>query len=279
MLPLWLGMLAILGISVVAGVFGSLLGLGVGLIVVPALTLGFGVDIRHAIGASVVCIIATSSGAAAAYVRDHLTNLRVAMFLETGTAIGALVGALLAGVLQPSVLYLLFGGFLALSALAMLRPRTETSPTIASTDRLANRLKLHGEVVDPVSKQIRPYAVHHTVWAWVLMVVAGLASGLLGIGSGALKVPAMDLLMRLPIKVSSATSSFMIGVTASTGAAIYFVRGDVLPEIAGPVALGVVVGSLLGARLLPLVKSSWLRKVFVVVLCLVAVQMLIKGVW
>lgn len=277
MLPLWLGLLLLLGSSVLAGVFGSLLGLGGGIIVVPVLTLGFDLEIRYAIGASVVCIVATSSGAAAAYVRDHLTNLRVAMFLETGTAVGALVGALLAGVINQRVLYLLFGGFLALSGAMMLRRRVERTTDLSARDRLADRLKLHDSFPDATG-QPRPYRVRHTASAWAMMVVAGVASGLLGIGSGALKVPAMDVLMRLPMKVSSATSSFMIGVTASTGAAIYFVRGDVLPEIAGPVALGVVGGSFLGARLLPHVKSRWLRWVFVVVLGAVAIQMLLKGV-
>lgn len=274
----WAVTLGILAVSAAAGTFGALLGLGGGLIVVPALTLGFGVDIRHAIGASVVCIIATSSGAAAAYVRDHLTNLKVAMFLETGTAVGALVGALLAGVVGQRALYLLFGGFLAISAIAMFRKRSEQAPATLPPDRLAERLGLHGSLKNPVTGVEEPYKVYGTLPGLGLMVVAGVASGLLGIGSGALKVPAMDLVMRLPIKVSSATSNFMIGVTASTGAAIYFARGDVLPEIAGPVALGVVGGSFVGARLMTSIKSSWLRKLLVVVLCVVALQMLWKGV-
>ncbi len=276
-MELLLTLVGYLFVSFAAGLFGSLLGLGGGLIVVPALTLGFGLEIRYAIGASMVCLIATSSGAAAAYVRDRLTNIRVAMFLETGTATGALVGALAAGFVEARWLYLLFGSFLAVSSVMMLKKRSDRSNPDLPDDPLAVRLDLAGSLPMPDGKT-RPYKVYGAKPAWLIMVAAGVASGLLGIGSGALKVPAMDLLMKLPIKASSATSNFMIGVTATTGAAIYLARGDILPQVAGPVALGVLAGSFAGARLLTHIKGSWLRVVFFVVICLVAAQMLMKGI-
>ena len=270
-------MVVIFLISVAAGTFGALLGLGGGLIVVPALTLGLGIDIRYAVGASIVCIIATSSGAAAAYVREGLTNIRVAMFLETGTTVGGLCGAFLAGLISPSVLYIIFGSFLGVSAWAMLRKRQESAGPEEPNDRLSETLALHGSYQDATMTEPRRYRVSGSLPALGLMLVAGLASGMLGIGSGALKVPAMDLLMRLPLKVSTATSNFMIGVTAAASAGVYFARGDIDPFVAGPVALGVVLGALLGARLLARVNPVWLRKVFVVALLLVAVQMFIRG--
>lgn len=269
--------LVVFCMSVLAGLLGSLLGLGGGIIVVPGLTLLLGIDIRFAIGASIVSVIATSSGAAAAYVRDHLTNLRVAMFLEIGTTTGALCGAFLAGVISGRALYLIFGVVLAYSALAMFRKRTEVAAADIRADRLADRLRLHGSYYDPAEGEQIHYQVTATKLGLGLMFGAGTVSGLLGIGSGALKVPAMDLAMRLPMKVSTATSNFMIGVTAAASAGVYFARGDVNPFIAGPVAAGVLVGSTGGARLLGRLHSHRIRTLFVVVLVVVAGQMLVKG--
>lgn len=264
-------------ISMVAGLLGALLGLGGGLIIVPVLTLGLGVDIRYAIGASIVSVIATSSGAAAAYVRERMTNLRVAMFLELGTTAGALTGASLAGVITGRWLYLLFGVILGYSALAMLRKKADRRDEPVPPDALADALRLHGSYHDEAEGREVSYRVTRPAVGLGLMYCAGAVSGLLGIGSGALKVPAMDLAMRLPLKVSSATSNLMIGVTAAASAGVYFARGDIDPFIAGPVAAGVMLGAYSGTRVLGRLRSAFLRPLFVVVLVAVAAQMILKG--
>jgi uncharacterized protein len=267
-------------VSLGAGLMGSLLGLGGGLILVPVLTLVLGVDIRYAVGASIVSVIATSSGAAAAYVRERLTNLRVAMFLELATTAGALTGASLAGLINGRWLYIVFGAVMAYSALAMLRKLRGGSCAAGEppADALADRLGLHGSYWDEELGREVPYRVTRPLTGLGLMYGAGTVSGLLGIGSGALKVPAMDLAMGLPLKVSTATSNFMIGVTAAASAGVYFARGDIDPFIAGPVCAGVVLGAFAGSRYLTKVKAQWLRALFVAVLLGVAFQMLRKGV-
>jgi len=262
-------------VSIIAGGFGSLLGLGGGLIVIPALTLFLHVNIRYAIGASIVSVIATSSGAASAYVRERMTNLRVAMVLEIATTLGALSGAYLAGRVGGRALEILFGIIMGYSALMMLH-RRESRGSVGSAP-WSDRLRLHGSYFDKALGREVAYRVRGIRIGLALMYVAGIMSGLLGIGSGALKVPAMDLVMRLPIKVSTATSNFMIGVTAAAGAGIYFVRGDIVPFIAAPVAVGVSAGALLGSRLMGQIKSERLRAAFVAILLLVSLQMLIKG--
>jgi uncharacterized membrane protein YfcA len=268
---------ATFGASMVAGVAGSILGLGGGIIVIPVLTLLLGVDIRYAIGASIVSVIATSSGAAAAYVREHLANMRVAMFLEMGTTTGALTGAFLAGIIGGRWLFIIFSLVLGYSAFAMFRKRHGEQSHVPP-DWVADRLRMHGEYFDEQSGQVVSYRVAHTFVGLGLMYIAGIVSGLLGIGSGSLKVPAMDLAMRLPIKVSSATSNFMIGVTAAASAGVYFARGDIDPFIAAPVAAGVLVGATAGSRVLGKLKNSSIRKAFVVVLAWICVQMLWKGI-
>ena len=268
---------SIFAIALLAGFAGSLLGLGGGIIVVPALTLVFGVDIRLAIGASIISVIATSSGAAAAYVKENLANLRVAMFLEIGTTLGAISGAYLAGIVHTRFLFILFGLLLAWSAAAMLKKRHEAHG-VAYASPLADRLRLHSSYFDEAIGQAVDYRVTRPVAGLGLMYLAGTASGLLGIGSGALKVPAMDLAMRLPMKVSTATSNFMIGVTAAASAGLYFVRGDIDPVLAAPVAAGVLFGATIGSRFLGRLESRVIRAVFVVVLAVVSVQMLVRGV-
>lgn len=270
--------LEVFGISLFAGVVGSLLGLGGGIIVVPALTLLFGLDIRYAIGASIVSVIATSSGAAAAYVRERMTNLRVAMLLELGTTTGALTGAFLAGVLNTNWLYVIFGLMMGYSAVVMLRNGHADRTDAVPFDAWADKLRLHASYFDKALGQNVVYRVTHVRLGLGLMFVAGVVSGLLGIGSGALKVPAMDLAMRLPIKVSTATSNFMIGVTAAASAGVYFVRGDIVPFVAAPVAAGVLLGATAGARLLPRLQARSIRIAFVVVLFWVSGQMLFKGI-
>jgi uncharacterized membrane protein YfcA len=263
--------------SVAAGVVGSVLGLGGGIIVIPVLTLLMGINIRYAIGASVVSVIATSSGAAAAYVRERMTNLRVAMLLEVGTTSGALSGAYLAGHVAVRWLFVVFGLVMGYSAVAMLRKHRDALPADVPRDALADRLRLHGSYFDEATGEEVVYRVTRTPLGLALMYVAGVVSGLLGIGSGALKVPAMDLGMRLPIKVSTATSNFMIGVTAAASAGVYFTRGDIDPFVAAPVAAGVLMGATLGARLLGRLRGGVIRFAFVVVLLWVSVEMLIRG--
>jgi uncharacterized membrane protein YfcA len=265
-------------ISVGAGVLGSLLGLGGGIIVVPELTLLLCIDIRFAIGASIVSVIATSSGAAAAYVRERMTNMRVAMFLELATTSGAITGAYLAGLVSARWLYVLFGLIMGYSALAMFRKRGELVPADVRPSRLADRLGLHGSYFDEAAGREVSYRVSGARPGLGLMYAAGTVSGLLGIGSGALKVPAMDLAMRLPIKVSSATCNFLFGVNAEASAGIYFARGDIDPFIAAPVAAGVLTGAMVGSRLLGRLRSAAVRSLFVVVLLGVSVEMLLKGV-
>lgn len=266
-------------ISVMAGLLGSLLGLGGGIIVVPALTLMFGIDIRYAIGASIVSVIATSSGAAAAYVRDHMTNLRVAMVLEIATTTGALSGAFLAGRLGGRWLYIIFGLAMGYSSVMMYRrPQNDTPDQTARVAPWADYLRLHGRYHDEALGRDVPYRVVRTRIGLALMYLAGVMSGLLGIGSGALKVPALDLAMHLPIKVSTATSNFMIGVTAAASAGVYFARGDIDPFVAAPVATGVLIGAMGGARLLGRLHSGTIRAMFVAVLLWVSVEMLLKGI-
>ena len=276
MTPLFF-VLTVGAISLIAGFLGSLLGLGGGLIVVPALTLLLHIDIRLAIGASIVSVIATSSGAAAAYVRDRLANIRVAMFLELGTTLGAITGAYLAGILHARFLFILFGLILAYSAIAMLRGRKRGEEEIVpgSWTRV---LRLRSSYFDDAAGEEIVYQPVRARIGLALMYVAGTVSGLLGIGSGALKVPAMDLAMELPIKVSTATSNFMIGVTAAASAGVYFSRGQIDPFIAAPVAIGVLIGAFAGSHTLGRIGSRAVRMVFVAVLIIVALQMLFKGV-
>lgn len=267
---------AVAAISYTAGLLGALVGVGGGIIVVPALTLLFGVDIRSAIAASIVSVIATSSGAAASYVRERIANLRLAMLLEIATAAGALAGAFLAAVVSGRFLFLLFGLLLCYTAWSMSRRRRGPAAP-APPDPLADRLRLHGEYFDAAVKGKVSYRVARTRVGLAVSGGAGLMSGLLGIGGGVLKVPVMNLAMGIPIKVCTATSNFMIGVTAAASAAVYFMRGDVRPFVAAPVAIGVLVGARSGARLLRRLHGDAIRYAFVAVLAVTAVEMLWKG--
>lgn len=268
--------LLIAAISFAAGLLGSLVGVGGGIIVVPALVLLFSVKIQTAVAASIVAVVATSTGAAASYVRDRVTNLRLAMVLEIATAAGALTGAIAAAVVSGRFLYLLFGIVLTYTAWSMSRrPAQRTAPL--PPDPWADRLKLHGQFHDRASGETIAYRVSRTPLGLAVSYLAGVVSGLLGTGGGVLKVPVMNLAMGLPIKVSTATSNFMIGVTAATGAAVYFMRGDVEPLIAAPVAVGVLFGAKTGARVMVRLRNDVIRGAFVVVLAATAVEMLWKG--
>jgi uncharacterized membrane protein YfcA/uncharacterized membrane protein len=263
--------------SIAAGLLGSLVGLGGGVLIVPLLALVFGFPIYFAIGASIISVIATSSGAAAAYVKDHMTNLRVGMFLELATTIGAICGAFLAGLLAPGILSVVFGIILLISAAPLVFRLGEELPQGVTNDRLANWLRLNGTYPDQHLHRKIAYQVTRTPLGLAMMYVAGLISGLLGIGSGTFKVLALDVAMRLPMKVSTTTSNFMIGVTAAASAGIYFSRGDIAPLIAAPVALGILIGALVGARLLAHLSNRILRIIFLAVIVVAAVEMVLHG--
>lgn len=258
-----------------AGLLGSLTGLGGGVIIVPLLTLLFGVDIRYAIGASLISVIATSSGAAAAYLKEGFSNIRVGMFLEVATTIGAICGAYLATRIPTAAIAIIFGIVLLYSAWISAKPEDEVS-IHDRTGPFARVLRLDGNY--PTPEGTVAYHVTGVPLGFSLMYVAGVISGLLGIGSGAVKVLAMDRAMKIPFKVSTTTSNFMIGVTAAASAGIYLHRGYIDPGLAMPVMLGVLLGALVGARILPEAKVRTLRIVFAVAIAAVAIEMILKGV-
>ena len=263
--------------SIAAGLIGALVGLGGGVLIVPMLTLLFGFPISYAIGASIISVIATSSGAAIAYLRDHLTNMRVGMFLELGTTLGAITGAFVAGYLSGNILSVVFGVILIVSIMPSIFHMGEENPQNVKNDKLAQWLHLNDSYPDQhLGKEIS-YKVTRTPWGLLMMYVAGAVSGLLGIGSGTFKVLALDTIMRLPIKVSTTTSNFMIGVTAAASAGIYFSRGDILPLVAAPVALGILIGARGGARLLEKMSNKSLRIVFIIVIAISAIEMILRG--
>lgn len=260
--------------SLIAGFLGSLTGLGGGVVVTPVLTLFLGVDIRYAIGASLVSVIATSSGSAAAYVRDGFSNIRIGMFLEIATTCGALFGAFLGSKIPTSALSVLFGCILLQTAWQASRQRhAEEKPS--PDDPLASKLRLHGEYRSP--QGLQKYIARRVKAGFVLMFGAGTISGLLGIGSGSLKVIAMDQTMRLPFKVSTATSNFMIGVTAAASASVYLSRGYIDPAMAMPVMVGVLCGSTIGARFLSKLPVTVLRRIFAIVVAIIGIQMIVSG--
>ncbi|MFB3882553.1 MAG: sulfite exporter TauE/SafE family protein [Armatimonadota bacterium] len=258
--------------SLAAGMVGALTGLGGGVVIVPLLTLGLGVDIRYAIGASLVSVIATSSGSAVAYVREGFSNIRVGMLLEIATTLGATLGASIAAHVPTHAIAVIFG-FVLIGSLYPARPGDPAADT--KPDALATRLRLDSSY--PSLDGERAYHVRAVPVGFGLMGLAGALSGLLGIGSGALKVLAMDRAMRMPFKVSTTTSNFMIGVTAAASAGIYLRRGLVDPGLAMPTMLGVLLGSLIGARVLARTRQIWLRRLFSVVIVALAVQMIHGG--
>jgi uncharacterized membrane protein YfcA len=261
--------------SFIAGLLGSLTGLGGGVVLVPLLTIFFKVDIRYAIGASLVSVIATSSGAASAYVKEGFSNIRIGMFLEIATTLGALCGAFLAAVVPTKALAIIFGLVLLYSAYLSRKPRTREQRNLPP-DPLATKLKLNGSFPSEEGG-LRHYNVQRVPAGFSLMFGAGALSGLLGIGSGAVKVLAMDQSMKMPFKVSTTTSNFMIGVTAAASAGVYLARGYVDPGLAMPVMLGVLAGSLLGVHILIKAETRILRLVFSLVIVALAVQMIYKG--
>src|SRR3989475_3705096 len=263
------------GASLLAGLLGALTGLGGGVVLTPVLTLLFGVDIRYAIGATLVSVIATSSGAAAAYVKEGYSNIRIGMLLEIATTLGALVGAYAAATLfSTAAIAVTFGVVLLMSAYLSIRPRVAPPPD-RRPDHIATLLNLHGSYPTPDGPRF--YQVRAVPAGFGLMFVAGWLSGLLGIGSGAVKVLAMDQIMRIPFKVSTTTSNFMIGVTAAASAGVYLTRGYIDPGLAMPVTLGVLAGSMMGARFLTGAKTRGLRVLFSSLIVIIGFEMIYKG--
>lgn len=272
-------LLLMLGVGVLAGVFGAILGIGGGMIITPILTLVMGLDIKYAIGASIIAVIATSSGSTIAYLKDEMLNLRVAMFLEIATTVGAVIGAVLTGLVHATFLYFLFGALLVFTTYNMIRKLMGKGQDdqAANADRLATKLNLNGTYYDKaLSKQV-DYQVQNVPGGFVMMFGAGLASGLLGIGSGAFKVLAMDTIMHMPLKPSSATSNLMMGVTAAASAMVYFFNGSIKAGIAAPLAIGILLGALVGTRIMQHLKPRFIRMLFVPIMLYLGLQMIAKG--
>lgn len=271
--------LTMLLVGIFAGTMGAILGIGGGMIITPIVTLALGLDIKYAIGASIIAVIATSSGATIAYLKDDVLNLRVAMFLEIATTIGAIVGALLTGYFNGNILYFLFGALLVFSSWNMYRKLRLGKEVLkrANPDKLATKFKLNSSYYDKNLNQQIDYQVENIPLGLSIMFGAGLASGMLGIGSGAFKVMAMDNAMKMPLKPSSATSNLMMGVTAAASATVYFFNGSIKPEIAVPLALGILVGAALGSRIMPHLPAKVIRMIFISILLYLGLQMIFKA--
>ena len=270
-------------IAVLAGFLGSLVGLGGGIIITPALTILFGIDIKYAIGASIVAVIATSSGSAIAFVKDHVSNMRVGMLLEVFTTAGGVVGALMAGIFSSKLLYIFFSLILLNSFYGMLKKtglitKVKKEEEKVENDKYADRYKLNSTYYDKATGKTVAYNVTNVPQGSLVMFGAGFASGLLGIGSGAFKVVALDSYMKLPIKVSTATSNFMMGVTATASALIYFFNGTINPAIAAPIAIGTLIGSRTGAKVMQRLDAKYIRYIFLPILLFTIVNMFLKGV-
>lgn len=264
----------LLAASYLAGLLGSLTGLGGGVVVIPVLTLCFGVDFHYAIGGALVASIATSSGSGSAYVKEGITNIRLGMFLEIATTIGAVAGAIVAVWLNNSVIAIIYGCVLVLTAVMQQRRKSDHDGIVGS--EMARRLKLFGTWPQK-DGTVRKYELRHVGGGFSVMLGAGVLSGILGIGSGVLKVIAMDGIMKVPFKVSTTTSNFMMGVTACASAVVYIQRGNIVPGIACPVMIGVLFGALTGARLLKRLDVRLLRRIFCIAILLVAINMIYQG--
>lgn len=270
-------MLVILLVSIIAGAIGALFGLGGGVLIIPFLTLVEGVPLPFAVGASIVSVVATSSASAATYVHDHLTNLRLGMFLELGTVAGAITGAYVAGFVPPSILFLLFGLLLAYATIVMVAGRKVDFPRRVVPDRVSQRLKLGGDYYDMATKEKIHYEVTNSTETLGISYLAGIVSGLLGVGGGPVKVPTMNLLSKVPVKVASATSNFMIGVTAAASASVYFARGQVDPLIVAPLLIGVVLGASVGTRVLRKTPPLTMKIMFGILLAIISILMILKA--
>ena len=266
--------LILLSASYCAGLLGSLTGLGGGVVVIPVLTLCFGVDFHYAVGAALVASIATSSGSGSAYVKEGVTNIRLGMFLEIATTIGAVCGAAVAIYLNSNTIAIIYGGVLVLTAAMQQRRKSDHDGVVGS--EMARRLKLFSSWPQK-DGTMKHYQLRHVGGGFSVMYVAGVLSGILGIGSGVLKVIAMDGIMKVPFKVSTTTSNFMMGVTACASAVIYVQRGNIVPGMACPVMIGVLFGALTGAKLLKRLDVRLLRRIFCIVILMVAANMIYQG--
>ena len=266
--------LILLAASYCAGLLGSLTGLGGGVVVIPVLTLCFGVDFHYAVGAALVASIATSSGSGSAYVKEGVTNIRLGMFLEIATTIGAVCGAAVAIYLNSNTIAIIYGGVLVLTAAMQQRRKSDHDGVVGS--EMARRLKLFGSWPQK-DGTMKHYQLRHVGGGFSVMYVAGVLSGILGIGSGVLKVIAMDGIMKVPFKVSTTTSNFMMGVTACASAVIYVQRGNIVPGMACPVMIGVLFGALTGAKLLKRLDVRLLRRIFCIVILMVSANMIYQG--
>ena len=269
-------------IAVFAGFLGSLVGLGGGIIITPSLTILFGFDIKYAIGVSIVAVIATSSGSAIAFVKDHVSNMRVGMLLEVFTTAGGVVGALMAGVFSSKLLYIFFSLILLNSFYGMLKKtglitKVKKEEENVENDKYADKYKLNSTYYDKATGETVKYNVTNVPQGSLVMFGAGFASGLLGIGSGAFKVVALDTYMKLPIKVSTATSNFMMGVTATASALIYFFNGTINPVVAAPIAIGTLIGSRTGAKVMQRLDAKYIRYIFLPILLFTIINMFLKG--
>jgi uncharacterized membrane protein YfcA len=269
--------LVILLVSILAGFVGALFGLGGGVLIIPFLTLVEGVPVPLAVGASIVSVVATSSASAATYVQDHLTNLRLGMFLEIGTVAGAITGAFVAAFLPPSALFILFGLILLYATIIMIRARRIDFPPNVRPDRTSRVLALGSQYEDHSLNRVVKYEVTRTPLTVFVGYFAGIVSGLLGVGGGIINVPTMNLLSKVPVKVASATSNFMIGVTAAASASVYLLRGDVHPLLAAPLIIGVAGGALLGTRVLKVTPPTRVKVAFAILLAVISLLMILKG--
>ena len=262
-----------------AGFIGSLTGLGGGIVIVPLLTIGFGVDIRYAIGTSLIAVIATSSGAASAYVKEGILNIRIGMFLEIATTFGAIVGAAIAVFAPTHAIAVIFGFVLLYSAVVSFQKRKEDPNAVILPEKKPGRMieLLKAKGTYPTASGLKSYTIRNLGSGFSVMTLAGILSGLLGIGSGALKVIAMDSIMKIPFKVSTSTSNFMIGITAAASAGIYLSRGYIDPVLSMPVMVGVLIGSLVGAKLLMKSRTKSIRIVFAIVITILAFEMIYNG--
>jgi uncharacterized protein len=269
--------LVIFLVSIIAGFVGALFGLGGGVLIIPFLTLVEGVPVPLAVGASIVSVVATSSASAATYVQDHLTNLRLGMFLEVGTVAGAITGAFVAAFLSASALFVLFGLVLLYATIVMIRARRVDFPANVVPDRMSRVLGLGSQYEDHSLNRVVKYEVTRTPFTMFVGYFAGMISGLLGVGGGIINVPTMNLLSKVPVKVASATSNFMIGVTAAASASVYLLRGDVHPLLAAPLIIGVAGGALLGTRVLKVTPPTRVKVAFGVLLAVISLLMILKG--
>ena len=269
--------LVILLVSIAAGFVGALFGLGGGVLIIPFLTLVEGVPVPLAVGASIVSVVATSSASAATYVQDHLTNLRLGMFLEIGTVAGAITGAFVAVILPASALFVLFGLILLYATIIMIRARGTDFPANVAPDKTSRILALGSQYEDHSLNRVVKYEVTRTPLTICIGYFAGIVSGLLGVGGGIINVPTMNLVSKVPVKVASATSNFMIGVTAAASASVYLLRGEVHPLLAAPLIIGVAGGALVGTRVLKVTPPTRVKVAFGILLAMISLLMILKG--